>query len=145
MEQETQTIDTQVIENEAREEGAKGERQRLAELKAAFPDDLEFAMKAFSEGRTVTEAKAEYCDVLREKEKQREQQGKEKASDGAEPVKNDDSDDESGQDFLIEARKLADEKKITMTEAMKRVRRRNPELHEAFKARCKAEGPACYN
>lgn len=77
--------DAEKIADQARAE----EIQRVADLKAAYPDDPKTAMKAFESG----------------------QQG----------------------DFMASARQMFKAGKAkTMTEAMKKVNRRNPALHEAY-------------
>jgi signal peptide peptidase SppA len=43
---------------------SNSESAALAELRQAFPKDLEFAVRACERGLSVTEAKAEYADVL---------------------------------------------------------------------------------
>lgn len=156
---EQQEIDTQAELNRAGDEARVAERKRLTDLKAAFPEDLEFALAVFEKGSSVQEAKAEYCDVLSEREKQRkaeEQKARAKAEEakakaesertrqGAAPMASEDSDDEGSGDFIIEARKLAKEQKISMTAAMRQISRRQPELHAAFKDRCRAEGRAIF-
>ena len=64
------------------------DRQRLADLKSAFPDDLAFAVAQWEAGHNLTEAKASYSDVLSqrlaESEKAREAAEK-KAATPAEP------------------------------------------------------------
>lgn len=47
-----------------REEGAKADRERLASLQKAFPEDAAFAMKAFGDGLSVEGAKALRHDEL---------------------------------------------------------------------------------
>lgn len=44
--------------------GAAADRQRLADLQAAFPEDAAFALQAFGEGKTVIEAKAARHDQI---------------------------------------------------------------------------------
>jgi signal peptide peptidase SppA len=149
-------VDTQAELNRAGDEAKAAERQRLADLKVAFPDDLEFALTAFEKGSSVQEAKAEYCDVVVErvkaqqaeeaKAKAQAEQAKTQAQDkqGATPMASDDSDDEASGDFITEARKLAKETGITMTAAMRQLARQRPQLHEAFKDKSRAEGRAIF-
>lgn len=136
----------QVQTDQIRQAAQAEERKRLTDLKAAFPDDLSFATAAFEKGSTIAEAKAEYCDVLRERLKTQAKAPAVPASAaGAPPLAQDGSDAGNSQgDFLEQAEALAAEKKISMTAAMKQLRRRQPQLHEAFKARCESEGRAMY-
>jgi len=62
--------DLEQAKTEARSDALAESRKVLADLKAAFPDDAEFAMAAFEKGQTVVEAKAAYCDVLAAKSAQ---------------------------------------------------------------------------
>lgn len=52
---------------DAKAEGAKAESDRMAELHAAFPNDLPFAVAQFQAGASLIEAKAAYADVLAER------------------------------------------------------------------------------
>lgn len=131
---------------------ADGQKQ-MAELQEAFADDLDFALEAFGKGLTVDQAKAEYCVILQQriaeasaKMVKREVTNKVEKVVGAKAIANDGSNNEATGDFLLEARAMVDEGKAkTVTEAMRKVKRQNPELHEAFKARCRAEGPEVFN
>jgi signal peptide peptidase SppA len=121
------------------------ERKNLSDLKAAFPDDLGFAVAAFEKGQNVAEAKADYCEVLRERLKEQAKKTPEKASaGGAPPISSGESETGVEGDFMQAARELAAEKKITMTAAMKTVKRRQPALHKAFIERSDREGRAVY-
>lgn len=136
---EQEKIDAQAELNQLSETVQGEERKRLAELRAAFPDDLDFAIEAFEKGSTVQEAKAERFDLLQQ-EKIAEQNA------GAKPIASGDSDSEQEGDFLEEAHKLLDDGKAkNMVEAMRKIRRRQPELHEAYKEKSRAEGRAIYN
>ena len=104
------------------------ERQRSADLKAEFPEDLAFAMEAIEQGWDVQRAKAEYCDRMREAQKQ------ESKTKGAAPIEQQHGGSAASTDFMSEARAMAREDKITMTEAMRRVQRDSPELHESFRS-----------
>jgi len=148
MSEEQEKIDAQAKLDQLSENVKDDERKRLGELKAAFPDDLEFALEAFEEGKTVLEAKAEHHDVLDKKLKEKDASNEVKSEKviGAKAISSEGSDNEQEDDFLEEARKLVDDGKAkSMTEAMKKVRRRQPELHEAFKDKSQAEGRAIYN
>jgi len=143
MDMTDEQINAQIEKNQLREAAEKEQRERLGQLKAAFPDDLAFAVDAFEKGLTVEQAKANYCDVLREKLKDQGKKTGDKTS-GAPPIAENSSDATAQGDFLAEARQLAKEKGITMTAAMKQLNRRNPGLHAAFVQRCESEGKRMY-
>lgn len=134
---------------EATKEARAEERERLGELNAAFPDNLEFAAKAFGDGKTIQEAKAEYCDVLQKQVKEtavKTEKGetKEKAS-GAKAISTGDTDSEGQGDFMAEARQLVEDGKAkTMTIAMRKISRSKPALHQAYKEKCEIEPKANY-
>ena len=126
-------------------------RELLVQLHEAFADDPEFAIKSFTAGKTVEQAKADYCDVLREKLKTQDAGHKSKnenrnsqISTGAEAIASGDNDEGGSGDFMTEARAMAAEKKITVTAAMKKLSRTKPELHQAFLLRCETSGKAMY-
>jgi hypothetical protein len=48
----------------AKAAGVKAARQEMAALSAAFPNDHKYAADAFAAGKSVQEAKADYCDKL---------------------------------------------------------------------------------
>lgn len=141
---ETETNVSTAGIDEAKTAAINDERARMSQLKTEFAEDPEFAVKAFTEGFTVDEAKASYCDVLREKLKEQTAGQKETKAEGAAPIASDDTDDEGAGDFLAEAREMAKEKKITVTAAMKRLQKKNPALHAAFIEKSKTEGEAMY-
>ena len=156
MDSEQEKIDAQTEVNKLTEDVQSEERKRLAELRTAFSDDLDFALQSFEKGLTLDQAKAEHHDILQkqikeaaekeaaEKKAAEEKKGQQNA--GAKPIANEGSDGEAQGDFMLEARKLVDEGKAkTLTEAMRKVQRQNPELHEAFKAKSEVVGKAGYN
>jgi signal peptide peptidase SppA len=128
--------------DEARTTTVADERARAAELQAEFADDPGFALRAVAEGWSLEQAKAKYCDVLRnrvsEQSKELDAAEKKLTNCGAEAIVSDDSDDAGGGDFVAEAREMAAEKNISVTEAMRRIRRSNRALHENFKSKCAA-------
>jgi signal peptide peptidase SppA len=128
------------IEKQARAAEQTNERKRLTDLKAEFADDLPFAVDAFEKGLSLDQAKAAYCDVLKGKLKKANQT----TTAGASPISSGESETGVEGDFMQAARELAAEKKITMTAAMKIVKRRQPALHKAFIERCDREGRAVY-
>lgn len=122
-------------------EASERDRQQklLMEFKAAFPDDLEFAIDACGRGLSVTEAKAERYDTvnkqLKEQTKKTEKdQAKEKTT-GAKAISTEDTDDEGQNNFVTAAKELAKTKKIKLGDAYKRIAREQPELYEAHMAK----------
>lgn len=97
----------------------KASMKRLASLRAAFPNDPAFVLDQFAAGADVTQAKAAHYD-------------RQQAADGAEPVASATHNGTSGNDFMSLSRDLAASEKITITEAMKRIRAQNPGLHESY-------------
>lgn len=113
------------VEEPTAEQAVATERQRIAEINKAFAKDPAFAMEASQAGWTVTEAKAQYCDRL---------QAKAAATPPGSPglPYHDSAADGAGGDFMEQARELAEEKKISVTEATKRLAAKNPALHQRF-------------
>ena len=101
------------------EEDEKPSMKRLASLRAAFPNDPAFVLDQFAAGADVTKAKAAHYD-------------RQQPADGADPVANATHNGTAGNNFMSLSRDLAASEKITITEAMKRVRAQNPGLHESF-------------
>jgi hypothetical protein len=56
--------DVAKLKAEAADGAVEKERGKLAALKTAFPDRLEFAVEQFEKDHTVEQAKAELCDVV---------------------------------------------------------------------------------
>lgn len=134
---ETTDIKTEVDLEAVRKEANNEEKKRLEALEAAFGDDTQFVLEQFKAGSSIEQAKAAYCDVLTERltkaeEKIEELQKKIKAADGASPIISAGEGD-SDSSFIETARQLARDEKITVTEAMKRVKKDNPELYEAYR------------
>jgi len=125
---------------------ATNERERFAALKSAFPDDLEFAVAQYESGATVEQAKAAYAEVLRQRlaeskeenlalKSKLDSQAKASTEDeGADAVKHNEAATGDGADFMGVAKALAKDEKISMTEAMKKVAKEQPELHDKWKA-----------
>ena len=133
---------------EASRAATETERIRMSQLKTEFADDPEFAMQAFTDGLTVAEAKAKYCDVLRDRLAAKNAEAatgteREQAS-GVPPLANEDTDEGAGGDFIAEAKEMAAEKKITVTAAMQKLARQRPGLHESFKGQCRDHGSRMY-
>ena len=132
-------VELEKAAKEARESERENERKRLMEFKAAFPDDLEFAIDACGRGLSVTEAKAERFDVVNKQlaeamKKNEKAETKEKAT-GAEAIITGDSDNETSGDFVTTAKELAKAESIKLGEAYKRVAREQPQLYQAHIAR----------
>ena len=137
---ETPTVDAEQVK--------AAERDRLEELRAAFPKDPDFAMEQFAAGASLTEAKAAYSDVLQGRLDAAEKEKAEAATktvDGADATigataaeGNQGADgDDDGRDFLAVARAYAVEHGCTMAVAMQAVRTKDRSLHERFLARCR--------
>jgi signal peptide peptidase SppA len=124
------------------------EKVRLEQIKEAVKGDLDFAVDAWQRGLTPTEAKAEYADVLMAKLAEKEQAGDKSGteSEGAPFVPSGDSDGANSADgFMAEARELSEDKSISMTEAMRIVKRRNPDAYNHFIEQSDAKGRAIYD
>ena len=138
---------------EAAQAEQDNERLRATQLKTQFPDDAEFVLKAITEGWTLAEAKAEYCDVLEARladSKKREEAATAAAGqrvEGADALETGsggaDAESTSG-DFIAEARELAAANKISVTAAMKQLARTKPDLHNAFLERSATSGRQMY-
>jgi signal peptide peptidase SppA len=124
-------VDTDAIQAETK----AAEQNRLDAIVEACHGDKEFAFDAFKRGLSALEAKAEYADVLAEKlaEKLTVVEQVEKSDPDPDPLPTGLSDDAGGSlAFIDQAREMAEEKGITVTEAMRRIRRKNPESHAKF-------------
>lgn len=136
---EQEQIDSQAEVNRLTEQIQGEQRRLLSELRAYFKDDPDYAMAAFEKGQTLLEAKADYCDVLRsrlsaaEKDLAELKSAAEKETvQGVDAIDTETSDGVEGRDFLTEARELAKRDGTTVTVAMKKLARQEPELHAAF-------------
>lgn len=139
----------------ALEAATKAERKRFADLRAAFPEDPDFAAKQYEAGASVEQAKVAYCEVLRSKleaekvatAKAREEAAKKPQAEKPEPAgaaplpRGGDPEAADTRDFLAVARELAERKKISMAQAMGRVAREQPDLHRVFKEKCAERAP----
>lgn len=112
-----------------RAEALEADRKRLADLKAAFPEDPAFAMEQFAAGHDVTQAKAAYCDILAQRMKEREpdeyQHGGYTDSQPAGTATG---------GFLRAVRDYARDHKCSKVEAIKAVKADNPKLYDEFRA-----------
>ena len=131
-----ETVDAEQVRTDA----LTAERQRAAEIRAAFPADPAFAMAQIEAGVSVTEAKAAYADVLAERLAAREKQSPAQAepktgADGRIGAQEAEGNAQApDRDFMTVARNYAQEHNCTMASAMKAVNRAEPALHEAFLA-----------
>jgi len=111
---------------EAKQKHAADEKKRLADLKSAFPKDLEFAIEQFEAGASLVEAKAAYADVLQKKLTEKEN--------GADPLQSGDSAGEGdGENFVSLGKKMAKEEKIPLGQAYKKLAAEKPEIYQAYK------------
>lgn len=109
--------------NEQADASVKSERERLASLKAEFSEDLSFALEQFEAGASLEQAKAAYCDVLKQKMKEKE-------SDGAEALETDgDTSQVKSDDFMTLAKEYKSEHKCSLTKAMQVIAKERPELY----------------
>lgn len=120
----------------------KADKKRISDITEAFKDDPDFAIKQITEGVSLTEAKANYADVMKTKNTELEKQNadlkkeKEVQPEGADPIVTSDSETGGGQadavDFMTESKKVSKEQKIGITEAMKQVQTDNPDSYHTF-------------
>lgn len=114
----------ETAKTEAAASTAKAETERLSALQTEFPDNLNFALDQFKAGASVEQAKAAYCDVLKDKLKN-------KQADGAEALENaGDTTQVNSDDFMTAAKQYKEEKNCSLTAAMSAVAKQNPELHK---------------
>lgn len=135
-------VDTQAVSEKAANDARTAERQRLADLKAAFPKDQAFAFEQYEAGATVDQAKVAYCSVLeaREAKAQQELADLKKAQPakletkpvGARPLPSGEeaAESTSSSDFLSRARQLAKEKGCTVRQALSEIARTEPAVYE---------------
>jgi signal peptide peptidase SppA len=125
------------------------ERQRLRQITEACDGDAEFAQNAWERGLTVTEAKSEYADVLKDKlataEAERDaavQASARTDTDAdAEPLATGGSTGSgAGGDFMAQVRQRCREASVSKIQAMKEIARENPGLHEAHVKRQSQHG-----
>ena len=135
---------------EAAETARQAEHERFAELSAAFPDDPKYAGRAFAEGWSVEQAKANYLDRLREQKtelnQRLEQLEAEKAAAAVKAAKAEKADADGaegvpfggegaaagGGDFMDRAQALADEKDISLGNAVTQLAHKDPEAHRRY-------------
>ena len=128
-------IDIKKIESEAGKKAVTEDRDRLASLQSEFPDDLEFAVEQHIAGASLIEAKAAYCDTLKDKlvEANKVQKKTEpKKAVGAEPLKHSEGGEENADSFLVQARAMASEQNIKISEAIQKLRKQDPDGFDAY-------------
>jgi len=130
-EREEASVDVQSIKAEAEADGATAERAKLAEFKAAFPDDLPYAVNAYESGATVEQAKALYTPPAKTAPKAETATGAD-ATIGASDAEGNAA-AEAGEDFMTVARQRAKERNIGITAAMQQISNEQPDLHRRFK------------
>lgn len=112
------------------------ESQRIGQLTEAFEKtDPAFALEAIKAGWSLTDAKAVRHDRLEAAEQLRRRNSQNKTDDEAvEPVAFVEASDGGGGDFMADAKKLAAERKIAITEAIKQLKAEDPASYERFRA-----------
>lgn len=122
---------------DAREAGAKAERERFSALSSAY-SDAAFVSEQFLAGNTPEQAKSAWdarrLASLEEENAALKAQLSAPKQDGTEPVKFG-SPAETESDFVSLAKARASEKNIPIHRAMSELAREKPELHRAYIAR----------
>lgn len=127
----------EAITAEAVNKTMAAEKERVAGLKAAFPDDAAYAMAQVEAGTTVQEAKAAYCDVLTERLKTAQEKKPETAveAEGAEAIEGAEAGSEGGGgDFHEQAKAKAKDENTTYRVAASALAHDQPDLHAAYAA-----------
>ncbi len=101
-------------------------------MQAEFDGDLEFAVQQHLKGASLIEAKAAFADVLKErlaesKKKEAKPDEKQKPQ-GQAPISHSEGGEESADDFRTQAKALAKEKSISMSDAIKQLKKDDPDL-----------------
>lgn len=135
--------DQEKIRSEAAATERAAEKQRVADIRAAFPKDPAFAMDQIAAGASLSDAKAAYADVLQAKLDASEKQLSEAkakpaaapaARKGADPLSTEDTGNAAGGkvDFLSRAREMAVEKGWTVRQSLSYLARTEPSLYADF-------------
>ena len=134
MSDNNETIDAEAIKADAKAEAKAESVDQLKELKAAFPDDLAFAVEQYEAGASVIEAKAAFSDVLAErlaeankKTEAAESKAEETVVEGTDAIDNTETPEAT--DFRTAAAEMAKDEGISKTEAMRRIAKTQPELY----------------
>jgi signal peptide peptidase SppA len=142
-EKEAQKVNEDALKAEGAETALTADRKRLADLKAAFPEDVAFAYEQYEAGASVETAKAAYADVLKGRLEVAEAKIADAdkklaaSTEGADPVEfkgSADGGESAETDFVKVAIALAEEKGITKTAAMQKLAAENPEMFDTWKA-----------
>jgi len=104
------------------------ERKRVGEINEAFGDDPKFALEAVANGWTRAEAKSIAFDRLKAAAA-----AVPKGSTGV-PYNDSAPDADGDEDFMAKARELADERKISVTESIRHLAAKEPQLYARFLA-----------
>ena len=130
---------------DARQEAVNAERKRAADIKAAFPEDSEFAVEQIASGASLAEAKAAYADVVIKRNKTLAEENEKLKKEAADAAVSNDTDGEGGDlleneneggkaedkvTFFSRSKELAAEKGWSFQKASKFVAKHQPELYE---------------
>jgi len=127
----TVTVDIEAVKKQANENG----KVRLSALQAAFPDEPKFAIEQFAAGATVESAKAAFCDVLAARNaelKLKNTELEKGTSSGANPVAAGGEGGSGAGGFMEMAKTYAEENKCSMTIAMQKVKKGNPQVFNTY-------------
>lgn len=135
---------------QASEDARKAERQRHQDLVAAFPGEADFVSEQYGKGNSVSQAKAEYADVLKERNAKLEKENKTLAAKaaaspakpaGAEPVSSEHEPAADQGDFMGRARELAAERGWPVRQAISHLSKVDRPAYEKYLEQCRARGP----
>lgn len=119
-----------LAKKDMKKEAVALDRERLSVLQAEFDPDLEFAVEQFTKGATLIEAKAAYSDVLKERlaDAKRTQLKPDTKKVGAKPIGHSEGGEQGADDFLTQARAMAKDLGIKASEAIKKLKKDDPDL-----------------
>jgi signal peptide peptidase SppA len=139
-------------EEKIRAEAVKNERaaeqKRVADIRAAFPEDPAFAMDQAAKGASVEQAKIAYADVLQERNKKAAQENAELRQQLSAGTKTAGADPLAGsaaggtgkvEDFMEVAKAYQKENGGSFSAAMSHIASTRPEIHQAFLAKQEAK------
>ncbi len=129
-------VDIEKIQAEAGKEAVTKDRERLATMRAdaVIGSDLEFVTEQYLKGASLVEATAAYAGVLKEQlatEKKNKPKPEQKKV-GAKAIGHSEGGEEGADDFLTQAHALAKEKGIKNSEAIKELRKQDPDGFAAY-------------
>jgi hypothetical protein len=130
-------VDEKAIAEQAREQARAEERDRCKAIREAFADDATFALEAIDEGLSVEAAWAEYGRRAKGREMERAKAKPDAGrSRGVDPIEHAGAGgDAAGGDLMGEARAMAKQEGVTVTEAIRRLSRSSPEMYRGFRER----------